>query len=65
MTPLYVLAAQDAPPGLGEIECSYSTIVSRCLAMPTSEMGQKAKYSSRAHVFRFASDNGHAVAAPQ
>src|SRR5712691_13394016 len=27
-SPLYVLAAQDAPPGLGEIEWSYSTIVS-------------------------------------
>jgi hypothetical protein len=39
-SPLYVLAAQDAPPGLGEIECSYSTIVGRCPAMPKSEMGQ-------------------------
>src|ERR1700722_19005896 len=26
--------------------------------------GQKAKNSRRAHVFRFGSDNGHAVAAP-
>ena len=26
-------------------------------------LGQKAKYSRRAHVFRFASDNGHTVAA--
>ena len=25
-----------------------------------SELGQKAKYSRRAHVFRFASDSGHA-----
>jgi hypothetical protein len=33
-----VLAAQDAPPRLGEIECSYSRIVGRCPAMPTSEM---------------------------
>ena len=38
-SPLYVLAAQDAPPRLGEIECSYSTIVGRCPAMPMSEMG--------------------------
>jgi hypothetical protein len=28
-------------PGFGEIECSYSTIVGRCPAMPTSEMGPK------------------------
>jgi len=42
-SPLYVLAAQDAPPGLGEIECSYSTIVGRCPAMPKSEMGPKRK----------------------
>jgi hypothetical protein len=35
-----VLVAQDPPRGwLGEIECSYSTIVGRCSAMPTSEMG--------------------------
>jgi hypothetical protein len=27
--------------------------------------GQKAKYSRRAHVFRFTSDNGHAAATPQ
>jgi hypothetical protein len=27
-----------------------------------SELGQKAKYSRRAHVFRFTSDNGHAAA---
>jgi hypothetical protein len=38
-SPLYVLAAQDAPPGLGETECSYSTIVGRCPDMPTSETG--------------------------
>jgi hypothetical protein len=30
-----------------------------------SELGQKAKYSRRAHVFRFTPDNGHAAAAPQ
>ena len=41
--PLYVLSAQDAPPGLGEIERSYSTIVGRCPAMPTSEWGQTQK----------------------
>ena len=38
-SPLYVLAAQDAPPRLGEIEWLYSTIVGRCPAMPKSEMG--------------------------
>jgi hypothetical protein len=42
-SPLYVLAAQDAPPGLGEIEFSYSRIVGRCPAMPTSEMGLTKK----------------------
>src|SRR6266849_2802836 len=30
--PLYVLAAQGAPPRLGEIQCSYSRIVGRCPA---------------------------------
>jgi len=43
-SPLYVLAAQDTPPGLGEIECSYSTIVGRCPAMPMSETGQKRRF---------------------
>jgi hypothetical protein len=42
-SPLYVLSAQDAPPGHGEIERSYSTIVGRCPAMPTSESGQTQK----------------------
>src|SRR5216684_6042865 len=37
-SPLYVLVAQDPPrEWLGEIECSYSTIVGRCPAMPTTE----------------------------
>jgi len=39
-SPLYMIAAQDAPPRLGEIECSYRTIVGSCPAMRTSEMGQ-------------------------
>jgi hypothetical protein len=43
-SPLYVLSAQDAPPGLGEIERSYSTIVGRCPAMPTSESGQSRRF---------------------
>jgi hypothetical protein len=30
-----------------------------------SDLGQNAKYSHGVDVFRFASDNGHAVAAPQ
>jgi hypothetical protein len=38
-----VLAAQDATPGLGEIECSCSTIVGRCPAMLMFETGQKWK----------------------
>jgi hypothetical protein len=42
-SPLYVLAAQDAPPGLGEIECSYSRIVGRCPAMLLSETGQSRR----------------------
>ena len=42
-SPLYVLAAQGAPPELGEIECSYTTIVGRCPAMPRSEMGPTRK----------------------
>ena len=42
-SPLDVLAAQDAPRGLGEIECPYSRIVGRCLAMPTSAMGQSRR----------------------
>jgi hypothetical protein len=42
-SPLYMIAAQDAPPRLGEIECSYSTIVGPCPAMRTSEMGQNRK----------------------
>src|SRR5712691_4253034 len=42
-SPLYVLAAQDAPPkSLGKLNWLYSSIVGRCLAMPMSEMGQKA-----------------------
>ena len=40
-SPLYVLAAQGAPPGLGEIECSYSTILSRCLAMTIVRNGSR------------------------
>jgi hypothetical protein len=39
-SPLYVLVAQDAPPGSGKLNCRYSTIADRCPAMPTSEMGQ-------------------------
>jgi hypothetical protein len=35
-----MIAAQDAPPRLGEVECSYSTIVGPCPAMRTSETGQ-------------------------
>ena len=38
-SPVYVHVAQDAPPGLGEIDCSCSTIVGRCPAMPTSGLG--------------------------
>jgi uncharacterized protein YbjT (DUF2867 family) len=37
-------------PRLGEIECSYSTIVGRCPAMPTSEMGQGPKVSAGANL---------------
>jgi hypothetical protein len=32
--------------------------------LPMSQLGQKAKYSLRADVFRFALNNGHAVASP-
>jgi len=48
-------------PMLGEIECGYSRIVSRCPAMPKSEMGQKLKSSMRANVFRFAFESRHHV----
>ena len=37
-SPLCLLAAQGGPPGFGEIDCSYSTIVGRCPAMPTPEL---------------------------
>jgi hypothetical protein len=43
-----VLAAQDATPGLGEIECSCSTIVGRCPAMLMSETGQNGSVRARA-----------------
>src|SRR5258708_28326849 len=39
-SPLYVIAAQGAPPGLGEIEYLHSRIVGRCPAMLMSETGQ-------------------------
>jgi hypothetical protein len=41
-----VLAAQDAPPGLGETECSYSTIVGRGPADAMSALGQ-SRHSDR------------------
>src|SRR5258708_13317360 len=40
-SPLYVIAAQGAPPGLGEIEYLHSRIVGRCPAMLMSETGSK------------------------
>src|SRR4029077_5156776 len=58
-SPLYMIAAQDAPPRLGEIECSYNTIAGPCPAMRTSEMGQNRKSSMRAYVFRFAPESRH------
>ena len=57
--PLYVIAAQDALPKIGEIELLYGRIVGRCSAMPMSETGQTEKTSVRANVFRVTSDNGH------
>jgi hypothetical protein len=44
-SPLYMVAAQDAPPGLGELNVLYSTIVDRCSAMPTSEMGHEETWT--------------------
>jgi hypothetical protein len=38
-SPLYVIAAQGAPPGLGEIEYLHSRIAGRCPAMLMSETG--------------------------
>src|SRR5712675_1122294 len=58
-SPLYVIAAQVAPPGLGEIEYLHSRIVGRCPAMLMSETGQNAKYSAGADVFRSSPKNGH------
>jgi hypothetical protein len=44
LSPLYVLAAQDAPPkSLGKLNWLYSSIVGRCPAMPMSEMGQDSE----------------------
>src|SRR5437016_4263535 len=63
-SPLYMIAAQDAPPRLGEIECSYSTIVGPCPAMRTSEMGQKLQISDGAHVFRFTANRRHGSPPP-
>jgi hypothetical protein len=37
-----VLAAQDAPPMLGEFECSYSRIVGRCPADTNVRVGSIA-----------------------
>jgi hypothetical protein len=39
-----VLAAQGAPPRLGEIQCSYSRIVGRCPAKLTSETGHSRRF---------------------
>jgi len=62
-SPLYVLAAQDAPPGLGEIECLYSTKARRCLAMPTSETGpgcvKTCAHEERAELFSLLSCPGN------
>jgi len=57
-SPLYLLAAQDALPKLGEIECSYSRTVGRCSADTMVALGQNAKCSLRADVFRFAPELG-------
>jgi hypothetical protein len=46
-SPLYVLAAQDAPPGLGEIVWLYSRFVGQCPAMLMSETGQRTNPLSR------------------
>src|SRR5207247_1665198 len=44
-SPLYVLAAQDAPPkSLGKLNWLYSSIVGRCPAMPMSEMGHSRRF---------------------
>src|SRR5882757_7525655 len=52
-SPLYVLAAQDAPPGLGEIECLHSTKVRRCLAMPSVRNGSNSEVRARNWSVRF------------
>ncbi len=57
-SPLYVLAAQDAPPGSGKLNVHIAQLVGRRPAMPMSETGPKAKYSLRAHVFRFTPESG-------
>jgi hypothetical protein len=53
-----VLAAQDAPPGLGEIDCSYSTIVGRCPAMPTVRNGSNSDTSICSHRVRSSPNTG-------
>src|SRR5229473_1520430 len=58
-SPLYMIAAQDAPPRLGEIECLYSTIVGPCPAMRTSEMGQDSDFGWRPDDVCFTAKNRH------
>jgi hypothetical protein len=54
-----VLAAQDAPPMLGEFECSYSRIVGRCPADTNVRVGSIASVWPRTDDFRSTPINRH------
>jgi hypothetical protein len=58
-SPLYVIAAQGAPPGLGEIEYLHSRIVGRCPAMLMSETGPKTEVAALQRDVCFAPVSGH------
>jgi hypothetical protein len=54
-----VLSAQEHPPGLGEIERSYSTIAGRCPAMPHVRIGSIASVCPSTDDFRSSPGSVH------
>jgi hypothetical protein len=58
-SPLYVLSAQDAPPGLGETQCSYTTIADQCPAVPASEVGHSRLFDRTTATSGLPPVNGH------
>ena len=55
-SPLYGLAAQDAPRGLGKLDVHHSSIVGRCPARTN------VRFGSRADLALFAAGRGNAIA---